>query len=173
MERSKWIDRKFSFDYPVGWLHNIAERLLGTPVRLHALVASVNEVLAARAEPGAWSIKEHIGHLLDLEELHETRLKELKEKKTQLSAADMSNTKTIQSNHNSMSLQRLISDFSQERKRFVELLFSLSDDTHNHAAMHPRLKKRMRPIDVAYFTAEHDDHHLATIRQIITKLQPG
>ena len=171
MERSKWIDRKFTFDCPPGWIHNIAERLLGTPVRLHALVADVNEVLAARAQPGAWSVKEHIGHLLDLEELHATRLRELREHKTQLSAADMENKKTNQANHNTKSLQRLITDFSQERKRFVQLLNSLPDEVHNHAAMHPRLKKKMRPIDVAYFTAEHDDHHLATIRQIIAQLQ--
>jgi hypothetical protein len=171
MERSKWIDRKFSFDIPAGWIHNIAERLLGTPVRLHAMVANVNEVLAARAQPGGWSIKEHIGHLLDLEDLQAIRLKELGENKTQLSAADMSNAKTNQANHNSKSLQRLITEFSQERKRFVEVLLSLSDETHNNSAMHPRLKKKMRAVDLAYFTAEHDDHHLATIRQIISQLQ--
>jgi len=27
----------------------------------------------------------------------------------------------------------------------------------------------MRPIDVAFFTAEHDDHHLATVREILNK----
>ncbi|MFT4669296.1 MAG: hypothetical protein ACI9M9_001964 [Flavobacteriaceae bacterium] len=29
--------------------------------------------------------------------------------------------------------------------------------------MHPRLKVLMRPVDLLFFVAEHDDHHLATI----------
>lgn len=170
MERSKWTERKFTFDCPTGWVHNVAERLLGTPVRLHAMVADVNEVLATRSKPGAWSIKQHIGHLLDLEELHVKRLQELKENKTQLTAADMSNQKTNAADHNSKSLQRLINDFSKQRKLLVSYLLALSEEEHNRSAIHPRLRKKMRPVDVAYFTAEHDDHHLATIRQLISEL---
>jgi len=30
-------------------------------------------------------------------------------------------------------------------------------------AWHPRLKVRMRLVDLAYFVAEHDDHHLASM----------
>jgi hypothetical protein len=28
----------------------------------------------------------------------------------------------------------------------------------------------MRPVDMAYFTAEHDDHHLASMRTLIEKI---
>jgi hypothetical protein len=34
------------------------------------------------------------------------------------------------------------------------------------SAHHPRLNKQMRIIDIAYFTAEHDDHHFAMISEI-------
>jgi hypothetical protein len=40
-------------------------------------------------------------------------------------------------------------------------------------ALHPRLNVRIRVLDLAFFIAEHDDHHLARIselRQDLTKL---
>lgn len=171
MERARWVDRKFSFDCPVGWLPNVIERLLGTSVRMHALTAELNEDLATRASNGGWSIKEHIGHLTDLEELHMGRLQDFRERKPTLRAADMSNQKTVQAQHNQRSLQRLINDFRKERRLFVEQLNQLDADLHDFTSLHPRLQKPMRPIDVAYFTAEHDDHHLASIRYLIKVLK--
>jgi hypothetical protein len=35
-------------------------------------------------------------------------------------------------------------------------------------ARHPRLGTPMRLIDLAYFVAEHDDHHLARLRELTT-----
>ena len=34
-------------------------------------------------------------------------------------------------------------------------------------ARHPRLGTPMRLIDIAFFTAEHDDHHLARITELL------
>jgi len=39
------------------------------------------------------------------------------------------------------------------------------------AATHPRLKVKMTPVDLAFFDAEHDDHHLLKISDII-RLNP-
>jgi hypothetical protein len=44
----------------------------------------------------------------------------------------------------------------------------LKDDQLLNTALHPRLKIPMRIVDLAYFVAEHDDHHLATIRGMMT-----
>ena len=38
-------------------------------------------------------------------------------------------------------------------------------------ARHPRLKKEMRVLDLAFFIAEHDDHHLARISELIRRFQ--
>jgi hypothetical protein len=35
------------------------------------------------------------------------------------------------------------------------------------SALHPRLKTPMRLLDLAFFVAEHDDHHLATISELL------
>ena len=34
-------------------------------------------------------------------------------------------------------------------------------------ALHPRLQKQMRLVDMCYFSAEHDDHHLAMMRALL------
>ncbi len=38
VERTRWIDRRFNFDFPVGWFPCIIERLRGTPARLEEII---------------------------------------------------------------------------------------------------------------------------------------
>lgn len=40
------------------------------------------------------------------------------------------------------------------------------------AILHPRLKKPMRLVDHLYFVAEHDDHHLAFIWELLRDATP-
>lgn len=46
----------------------------------------------------------------------------------------------------------------------------LTDEQLTYSALHPRLKTPMRVIDLAYFVAEHDDHHLSRVRELLTTL---
>jgi hypothetical protein len=167
MERSKWTDRRFRFDMPAGWLPNILERLRGTPYRLRELASRLNEATSGSRIGTGWTIKEHIGHLSDLEELHEGRIDDLSEGKKILRAADMSNARTYSADHNRKSLQLLLMDFTSKRQRFVQRLENFNEDLQEAKALHPRLRTKMRVVDVAFFTAEHDDHHLASIREIM------
>ncbi|HCS21368.1 MAG TPA: DinB family protein [Bacteroidetes bacterium] len=167
MNRTPWTSRIFSFDLPEGWLPNVLERLHGTAVRIKELTSGVNEQALIFKPDGKWSIKEHIGHLIDLENLHEGRIDDFLARKEILRAADMSNIKTYEANHNAARLDSLITEFWEKRSRFITRLKDLDDETQSFSSLHPRLKKHMRPVDMAYFTAEHDDHHLASIRQLI------
>jgi hypothetical protein len=171
MERSKWTDHKFTFGFPTGWLPNILERLNGTSARLKEMVHSLSEAETGRRPDNKWSIKEHIGHLADLEELHSGRIDDFVERKKMLRAADMTNAKTNQADHTSKSTQKLLNDFATNRNHFIARLQHLDEETLNHRSKHPRLKKLMKPVDMAYFAAEHDNHHLATIRGIIHTLK--
>ena len=167
MQRTKWVERKFTFDFPEGWMYNIMERLQGTPARIKEMVIGLDEDLANLKPEGKWSIKEHIGHLYDLEFLHDGRLDDFKEGKEILRAADMKNALTEESHHNLSSLATLIDKFSKSRRDFLIKLNSLDDATLVRKSLHPRLQIMMRPVDVAYFCAEHDDHHLASMRAIL------
>jgi hypothetical protein len=171
MERSKWTDRKFTFDFPEGWLADILERLKGTEIRIIYMINGIDEKELEFKPNGKWSIKEHIGHLTDLEDLHEGRIDDFLERKEILRAADMKNIKTNEANHNSKTLEKSLAHFFEKRKNFVESLEKLDDATQTFRSMHPRLQVLMRPVDVAFFTAEHDDHHLADIREIVRSLK--
>lgn len=120
---------------------------------------------------GKWSIKEHIGHLSDLEELHEGRIDDFIARKEVLRAADMTNAKTYEANHNAKEFSGLINEFKEKRDHYVSYIAQLNEETQTFKSMHPRLQTMVRPVDIAYFTAEHDDHHLADIRLIISELK--
>lgn len=164
MERTLWVDRKFTFDYPEGWIFDILERLRGTTVRIESMVNGLAEDQLTRKPNGKWSIKEQIGHLYDLEALHIGRLDDFMAGKDKLRAADMTNATTHEAHHNDRPVEMLISIFAARRKELLDKFDHLDDATQMRKALHPRLQVMMRPIDVAYFTAEHDDHHLCWIR---------
>ena len=166
MERTKWTERVFTFDMPEGWMPNVIERLRGTPARLRSMIKGYSNATLSHDLLG-WSIKEHIGHLLDLEPLHEGRIDDLIDRKEQLRAADMSNERTNEAGHNEQDAEYLIDLFEASRDHFISRLQRLEDNVQYFKAMHPRLHVMMRPIDVAYFSAEHDDHHLASISRIL------
>lgn len=170
MQRTQWTDRKFDLDLPEGWLPDVLERLRGTPVRLADLIQSLSDMQTSYKQDRKWSIKEHIGHLSDLEELHEGRIDDFLNRKEILRAADMNNAKTYGADHNQTDIHQLLREFKIKRHEFVTRLEKLDDDTQLFKSLHPRLQKTMKPVDMAYFTAEHDDHHLASIRGIMANL---
>lgn len=117
-----------------------------------------------------WSIQEHAGHLLDLEPLGMGRLDDYEAALSVLRPADLQNKKTFEANHNSTPIQTLLSEFKRERFAFANRLKDYGEEFVQRSAIHPRLKVPMRVIDFAFFVAEHDDHHLATISELIQKL---
>jgi uncharacterized damage-inducible protein DinB len=166
-----WIEKKFEFTLPLGAFLLTLERVRGTPARLEEMVRSLPpEILTTR--PGEdWSIQEHVGHLYDLDELHEGRLEDYASGKDTLRAADMTNRKTYEAEHNKSSIEDLLAQFRAARMHFVERLEEMDAESVARSALHPRLGKQMRVIDLAQFVAEHDDHHLAAIRLLAGELQ--
>jgi uncharacterized damage-inducible protein DinB len=166
-----WIERQFDFTYPVGAFPFILERVRGTPARLEEMVRSFPpETLTVRVGD-AWSIQEHVGHLYDLDELHEGRLEDYDANLEVLRAADMTNKKTYDADHNKADIDELLARFRAARTRFVQRLDQMDEETVTRSALHPRLQKQMRIMDLALFVAEHDDHHLASIRHVARTLQ--
>ena len=167
MQRTKWVDRKFNFDFPIGIMPSILERLRGTPARIAEMTAPLTEKQISFRHGDKWSIKEHIGHLSDLEELHEGRIEDFIVGKQILRPADMTNARTNAASHNSRNIGELLNEFTEKRQQLVSHLEKLDDTVHEIKSLHPRLQVVMRPVDMAYFTAEHDDHHLASIRELM------
>jgi uncharacterized damage-inducible protein DinB len=166
MSRTKWVEREFDFSLPPGVFPCVLERLRGTPARLEEMVRGLRpEVLTGRRD-GKWSVQEHVGHLYDLDGLHEGRLEDYARGLEVLRAADMTNRKTEEARHNSARLEDLLARFRSARESFVRRLESLTEEEVARTAVHPRLGKQMRVIDMALFVAEHDDHHLAAVNEL-------
>ena len=166
MNRTKWVEREFDFSLPVGVFPCVLERLRGTPARVEELVRELPPELLTERRGGKWSAQEHVGHLYDLDELHEGRLEDYARGLEVLRAADMTNRKTEEAGHNSARLEDLLARFRAARDSFVRRLESMTEEEVGRSALHPRLNKQMRVIDLALFVAEHDDHHLASIREL-------
>jgi uncharacterized damage-inducible protein DinB len=166
VNRTTWIDRSFPHDFPLGSLPNVLERLRGTPSRLEELIGKIPAELLTRHTEGKWSIQEHVGHLGYLEELHDGRIDDFLNRAQVLRAADMTNEKTTKANHNGRPIGELLIAFRSGREQFVRRIERLDETTLSFPSVHPRLKHPMRVADVAFFVAEHDDHHLTSIREL-------
>ena len=115
-EIQKWFDRKFDLSFPVALYPNILVRLRGTPARLEELVRPYSRETLTRQQDGTWSIQENVGHLLDLEPLWLSRLDDFASGIETLRAADLSNRKTHQANHNSHNVQEILSRIPQSAR---------------------------------------------------------
>ena len=163
----KWTDRKFDFTFPVEVYPEMIERLRGTPARLEDRVKATKPEFLTRRDGDRWSIQENAGHLLDLESLVSGRLDEYLAGATALHAADMTNRKTYDADHNKLPIESILADFRRQRSALADRLDGLPAETFGVVAQHPRLNVPMRLVDMIFFQAEHDDYHLARISELI------
>jgi uncharacterized damage-inducible protein DinB len=168
MTSMTWFEREFKLDLPLWMYPNVVERVRGTPARLEdrLLHLSQREIFTKRTGD-KWSIQEHVGHLLDLGTLDQGRLDDYEAGLETLRAADLENRKTHEANHNANTIERLLNEFRAERSAFARRLDTYDAEFIKRTALHPRLKQPMRVIDFIFFIAEHDDHHLARIGELI------
>jgi uncharacterized damage-inducible protein DinB len=168
-----WFERKFEFSFPVELIPNLQARLRGTPARLdETLRGRPHAVLVAKPQ-GKWSAQEHAGHLLDLEALWLARVGDYVAASSLLTAADLTNRKTDEANHNARPLEQILTEFRIAREKLLKEVDELDPALFDRTIPHPRLKTPMRLVDHLYFAAEHDDHHLAQIWVLVPAGAPA
>lgn len=168
---SIWFERKFEFSFPVELHPNLCARLRGTPARLEEVLRGRSHEKLTMKPQGKWSAQEHAGHMLDLESLWITRVDDYVAGTEQLTAADLKNRKTDEANHNASSLEKILADFRAARAKLTKKVDALDASLFSRPIPHPRLKTPMRLVDHLYFVAEHDDHHLARIWELVAAAQ--
>lgn len=173
IEQTPWFNRKFPPIEDNGLLPVFIERLEGTPARLEQKLEQYDPAFFAQNIEGKWSINEEIGHLLDLEELWLGRVHDILDGKEEMRPADLSNKKTFEAHHNDTKSKHLVSLFTEQRNKLVNTLKCMELADMQRSALHPRLQIPMRIIDLAFFVAEHDDHHLSHMTAIYSKLVKG
>jgi uncharacterized damage-inducible protein DinB len=167
--RRVWFERKFTLGLPAEAFPDILERVRGTPARLEERVSGLGRETLVRRVGEAWSIQENVGHLLDLEVLWAGRLDEFARGDDRLRPADLGNRKTHDARHNESSIESLLAEFRRQRSETLGRAEGLGPADLEHTALHPRLGQPMTVVDHLFFVAEHDDHHLATIGELIRR----
>jgi hypothetical protein len=168
-----WFERKFDFTFPVEQHPNLCARLRGAPARLEEIVHGADHYVLIWKPGEKWSAQEHAGHLPDLEPLWMARVDDYITGASQLSVADLSNRKTSEAQHNQRPIDEILAEFRSARSELVSRVEKIDPAIFARASLHPRLKTPMRLVDHLYFVAEHDDHHLAHMWQLINAGQRG
>jgi hypothetical protein len=169
--RIPWTERKFDFKFPVELFPEMIERVRGTPARLDDRLAGIAGEILTQRDGERWSMQENAGHLLDLESLVMGRLDEYEAGAETLHAADMTNRKTYEGNHNEQPIAHILTEFRRQRGELVVKLDGFASEMFARTAFHPRLKLPMRLVDMIFFQAEHDDFHLTRISELIRQFR--
>jgi len=162
-----WFERKFDFSFPVEELPKVCARLRSTPGKLEDLLRVHALHKLVRKPDGKWSAQENAGHMLDLEPLWIVRIADYVNGSALLTEADLTNRQTDEANYNTMPTFEIVVGFRTAREQLLTCVERVNPLLFARAIPHPRLKTPMRLVDHLYFVAEHDDHHLARIRELL------
>ena len=166
MKRFEWFDRQFTFGLPKEMLPFYLERLEGTITRIEQKVKGVDDKILSEKLNGKWSIKQNIGHLAEVDQVGYKRIDEMTSGVTVLSPAVFE-----PQDYNPWPIDKVISFFIQTRRANLDKYKKLSEEQVIKSSLHPRLKVQLTPVDLAWFDAEHDDHHLVKINDILEALR--
>jgi uncharacterized damage-inducible protein DinB len=169
---ANWFERKFEFSFPAELYPNLCVRLRGTPARLEEMLREKPAEALVWKPEGKWSVQEHAGHLLDLESLWLARVDDFVNGAAELTPTDLGNKKTHEANHNARRIGEILNEFRRARLVMAERLEGFEAKAFGRTALHPRLKQPLRLVDHLYFVAEHDDHHLARMWEMLPA-RPG
>lgn len=163
MKQIKWFDRKFEFSFEQNIFPSIIERLECMPAKLRHLTDQISTEKLITKTDEKWSIQENIGHLIDLEPLWQGRLEDILNDMEFLRPVDLENKKTDLARHNETHINVILAEFQNLRAVTINRLKLLTEKEVYKYALHPRLKTPMRTMDLFFFVAEHDDHHILKI----------
>jgi uncharacterized damage-inducible protein DinB len=163
MKRTEWFERQFTFGLPAGMLPFYLERLEGTMARLEQKVNGVPEEILSNKLDGKWSVKQNIGHLAEVDEIALKRIDEMLQNITPMSSAVFE----PKQDYNAQPVKEVLRYFRENRMKNVRRYDGLTDAELSRSSLHPRLKVMMTPVDLAWFDAEHDDHHIVRINEIL------
>ncbi len=165
MKPLPWFERNLKFGLPAVMLPYYLERLGGTFVRMEAKTKGVSEEILATRLDNKWSVKQNIGHVAEVDRIANKRLDEMIS-----GAAVLSPAVFEPQDYNSWPIEKVLNFFYITRVENIKKYNSLSEADLKKSSLHPRLKMQMTPVDLAWFDAEHDDHHLVRMTEILRTL---
>ena len=161
--RVRWFEKSFPSGGEAGDWDGLLERLRAAPARVRDLVTGLPRSVLTRRDGSRWSV---------LEDLHRRRLRDYRAGARELRPAELTNRRTWQAGHNDDDIDNILEDFRWERELFARELEALTPSQRARAPRHPRLGQPMSTVDLMRFVAEHDDHHLELMRDLVSRFAP-
>jgi hypothetical protein len=163
-----WVERKFRFDFETGVYPAVLMRLRGAPARAEELLGDADDrQVRRRPGEGKWSALERIGHLVEIEALWDARVSDFLRGAETLTPADPYNPPAFSANYNALPAAEVLAAFRTAREALLARLDALGPEDFARTALHPRLKQPLRLVDALCFAAEHDDHELAWVWELL------
>jgi uncharacterized damage-inducible protein DinB len=166
MKKLEWFERQFTFGLPEGMLPFYLERLGGTLARIEQKVSGIPEPVLSDKLDGKWSVKENIAHLAEVDEIALKRIDEMKQGISPMSPAVIQPGR----DYNAQPIAEVLRFFKTNRDKNLQKYRGLTAEDLKRSSLHPRLKVQMTAVDLAWFDAEHDDHHLVRVNEILKTL---
>ena len=163
--QTPWAERKFEFNCPVGIFPVVLERLRGTAPRLEAMLENRTEAQLNRKAGDQWSITEQVAHLCEAENVWHRRVEDFLSGQQVLQALGITEDDKV--NDKAKPINELLETFSESRNKLLDKVKDMDETTVTLSLIHPRFNKHMKLVDQLFVIAEHDDHHLAKIRELL------
>jgi hypothetical protein len=163
MKTLDWFERKFTFGLPEGMLPFYLERLAGTMVRIADKIKGIDERKLSERYDGKWSIKQNIAHLAEVDEIANKRVDEIVSGVPILTPAVFEPKR----DYNAQPIAEVLNYFTRNRKSNLDKYTKILPTDFLKTSLHPRLQVQLSVVDLAWFDAEHDDHHLVRISEIL------
>ena len=159
-----WFDRTFTFGLSPQMLPFYLERLEGTIPRIEHKVKGIDDRILSSRFNDKWSIKQHIGQLAEVDAIANKRIDEI------ISGLPIMSRAVFEpQDYNPWPMEKVVDLFRKNRTENIDKYKSLSSTSLAKSSIHPRLNLQMTPVDLAWFDAEHDDHHLVKLTEIISE----
>lgn len=162
-----WSKRTLEYGRSMDEFPVLLERVQGTSARISALLVNQPMENLHLQVQGRWSAMEHIGHLITLQDRFEGRVEDFAHRRSGLREVNLADQGPIIQGHRLRSVGDVLEEFRLKRQAFVDRILRLEQSSLEHVAYHPCQNKPMRPVDMLLWIAEHDDHHLASVRGIL------
>lgn len=167
MRLTPWSERSLPFGKGADELPVLVERALGTPARAAFLTLHEPAERLSLRISGSWSVKEHIAHLLYLDECMDGRVEDFMARRIILSPIDLADQDRVLSVQRDRPMGDMLEEFRLRRSYLMERVVAMDPGAMRHRAQHPCRDMAMSAVDMVMYLAEHDDHHLAQMRGIL------
>ncbi len=162
-----WLERDWRIWQPSIPLESVCDALMAFPQRLSDTVMACDASKWTAQTGEAWSVQEHVGHLLAMESLWIARIDDFVMGSDVLRPWNGHNNDVRMARFNDQKMGALLRDFKDTRSAIVEFSAELIDQRIGRLVLNERLDRRFSLYDHLAFIAEHDAHHLACIQFLI------